>query len=71
MKDVIVRFADEHVGKTKEQLSALLDQELEDFSKFMATLGDWKSAGALTPEERALVKTYLVQKVNGRLDGGK
>lgn len=71
MKDVLVRFTDEHVGKPKEELLSLLDQEIEDFSKFMSTIGDWKSVGPLSPPERALIKTYLVQKVTGKLDGGR
>lgn len=70
MKDVVVRFTDEHSGKSKEELSVLLDQEVEDFSKFMATIGDWKSVGPLSPPERALIKTYLVQKITGKIEGG-
>lgn len=71
MKDIIVRFSDEHAAKGKEELSALLDVEVEDFSKFMSTIGDWKSVGPLAPSERALIKTYLVQKVTGKIDGGR
>lgn len=71
MKDVIVRFADEHSAKTKAELSALLDQELDDFSKYMATIGDWRVVGPLNLSEKALIKTYLVQKLTGKIDGGK
>ena len=71
MKDVIVSFAAEHSTKTKEELSMLLDKELEDFSKYMSTIGDWRAVGPLTHAEKALVKTYLVQKVTGKIDGGK
>lgn len=70
MKDVVVRFTDEHAGKSKEELSTLLDREVEDFSKFMSTIGDWKSVGPLSPPERALIKTYLVQKLTGKIEGG-
>jgi hypothetical protein len=71
MKDVIVRFADEHQGKSREELSAILDREIEAFSQFMSTIGDWKSVGPLSPPERALIKTYLVHKVTGKIDGGR
>jgi hypothetical protein len=70
MKDLIVRFSEEHAAKGKEELSLLLDSEIEDFSRFMATIGDWRVAGPLTKMERALVKTYLVQKLTGKIDGG-
>jgi hypothetical protein len=68
MKDVIVRFADEHQGKSKEELSAILDREIEKFSQYMSTIGDWKAVGPLSAPERALIKTYLVQKVTGKID---
>lgn len=71
MKDIHVQFSEEHSGKKKEELLALLDREIDDFSNFMSTLGDWKSVGPLSPPERALIKTYLVHKVTGKLDGGK
>ncbi len=71
MKDIIVRVSEDHSGKTKEELLALFDKEIDDFSEFMSTIGDWKSVGALNPLERVLIKTYLVHKVNGKIDGGK
>lgn len=69
MPDVQLILADEHKNKTKEELSILFDQEIERFSKFMATLGDWRSLGPLNNGERMLLKTFLVQKYNGKLDG--
>lgn len=69
MKDVIVRFSEVHDGKSKEELLALLDHEVDDFSQFMSTLGDWRSVGPLNPPERALIKTYLVHKITGKIDG--
>ena len=53
----------------REKISSLLDQEIEDFSNFMATIGDWRAVGPLSPPERALIKTYLVQKLTGKIDG--
>lgn len=61
----------EHADKTKEEISLLLDQEIDTFSNFMANIGDWKSVGALSNAERALIKTYLVQKLTGKLEGSK
>lgn len=71
MKELTVRFSDEYSGKTKEELLALLEREVDDFSNFMATIGDWKAVGPLNPLERTLIKSYLVHKVNGKIDGGK
>lgn len=68
MKDVTVNLQDTHSQKSKEEISKILDGEIDRFSNFMATLGDWKSAGPLTAPERALIKTYLIQKINGKLD---
>lgn len=69
MTDVVLKVAEEHVGKTKEELSTLFDQEVERFSAFMSTVGDWKSAGPLNQLEKHLIKTYLVQKFTGKVDG--
>ena len=71
MKDLIVRFSDEHSNDDRKVLSKLLDQEIEDFSVFMSTLGDWKSVGPLNEMEKMLLKTYLVHKLTGKIDGGK
>lgn len=67
--DVVVKFADEHAGKTREQLEPLLDAEVERFSAFMAALPDWKARGELRKDEKALIKSYLVARVTGKLDG--
>ncbi len=68
--DVTLNVADEHRGKSRAELSELFDQEVERFSKYMATLGDWKSVGPLNPAEKMLIKTFLVQKYTGKLDSG-
>lgn len=52
----------------REQLNALFDQEVEQFSIWMARLADPLARGALLPQEKALIKTYLVQKHQGALD---
>lgn len=71
MSALTLTLSTEHAGKTKEEISLLLDQEVENFSNYMANIGDWKSVGALSNAERALVKTYLVQKLTGKLEGSK
>ena len=53
--------------KTKEELLAELDQEVEKFSIFMGNLEDWRVRGALNNPEKALLKTYLVNKIQGKL----
>jgi len=70
MITVTVQVSPEHQSKSKEELSSLLDGELDLFSHFMSSLGDWKSVGPLTGSERALIKTYLVHKITGKLDKG-
>jgi hypothetical protein len=52
----------------KEALLAVVNEEVERFSTYMATLGDWKSAGPLNEMEKTLIRTYLVQKFTGKLD---
>ncbi|TXH11773.1 MAG: hypothetical protein E6R04_00635 [Spirochaetes bacterium] len=68
MKDVNVILGDWHALKSKEEVSKILDAEIDRFSNFMATIGDWKAAGPLSAPERTLIKTYLVHKLNGKLD---
>ena len=67
MTDLELVLAVEHRGKTKDDLSLLLDLEIERFSNWMANLSDWRAAGALSRPEKALLKTYLVNKVTGKL----
>lgn len=62
-----LKLTPEHDGKTKEEISALLDEEVERFSVWMENLSDWRAKGALSKPEKALVKTYLVQKLTGKI----
>lgn len=52
---------------TKEELLAEVEAETEKFSTFMATLEDWRARGALNSPEKALIRTYLVQKLQGKI----
>lgn len=69
MEETILTFelAPEHREKPKEELSALFDEEVERFSKYMGSLKDFKAAGSLSKMERALVKTYLIFKMKEKL----
>lgn len=55
--------------KSKEEQSRILDEEVETFSQWLTNLPDSRAAGALSSPERALIKTYLVQKLTGKLGG--
>jgi predicted acetyltransferase len=62
-----LKLTPEDEGKTKEEISALMDIEVEKFSEWMENLSDWRAKGALSKPEKALVKTYLVQKLQGKI----
>lgn len=68
MKILHLSLVDEFKDEDKAKISSLLDQEVEQFSKFMSSIGDWKTAGPLNEAERALIKTYLVQKLTGKVE---
>ena len=51
-----------------DEKSKFIDEEVEKFSIYMATLGDWKQAGPLNKQERMLIKSYLVCKLAGKID---
>lgn len=68
MSDVKLSLSEEHAGKSKEEVSKILDGEVDRFSNWMATVGPL-IGGPLIPQERTLLKTYLYQKLKGVLDG--
>lgn len=65
---VDLRMGPEHTGASKDEILKLLDIEIEKFSRFMDSLDDWRARGALLPQEKAMLKTYLVHKIAGHLD---
>jgi hypothetical protein len=70
--DLQLTLTDEHKAKSKEELLPILDLEVERFSKWLAErCPDPMARGPLSNPERALIKTYLVQKLAGRVDGGE
>lgn len=68
MPDLTLALVPEHQGKPKEQLLEILDREVERYSKWLAALPDERARGALSNPERALIKTFLVQKLTGKID---
>lgn len=69
MADINLTLDPKFEGKSQDEVLAVFDQEVERFSAFMAGVGDWRAKGALNNPEKALLKTYLVQKHRGRLNG--
>lgn len=51
----------------KEEALKEIDAEVEKFSNFMSTLEDARARGALNNPEKALLRTFLVQKLRGKL----
>jgi len=64
MVSVTVENADK---KTKEEILGEVNEEVEKFSNFMASLEDWRARGALNSPEKALLRTYLLQKTQGKI----
>ena len=65
MADFTLSVDATYVSMPKEELSKLIDIEVERFSAYMATIGDWKAVGPLNAMERTLVKTYIGTKLKG------
>jgi hypothetical protein len=61
--DIEIKLATEHVNKSKEEILLILEAELDKFSTYMSNLSDWRARGSLNSGERALLKTYLVNKI--------
>lgn len=66
MREVIVDLTEEHSSKSKEEKSELLEKELDSFSSYMEKLDNKWFQGRLIPQERALLKSYLVWKLSGK-----
>jgi hypothetical protein len=68
MPDLILKLSDEHLHKSKEEVSKILDEEVERFSTWLTKTTDFRAQGALCKPERALIKTYLLRKLLKELD---
>jgi len=51
----------------KEEVLQEVDAEVEKFSTWMANLEDFRARGALNSPEKALLRTYLIQKFQGKI----
>jgi hypothetical protein len=67
LSDVIVKLAEGKSTENQDEVLPLLDQEIERFSTYMSNLPDARAAGPLINPEKAILKTYLVAKLRGRL----
>jgi len=60
-------FQEGALTPTKEEVLKEVEVEVEAFSNFMATLDNSLARGALNNPEKALVRTYLIQKFQGKI----
>lgn len=67
MREIEVSFSGELATQGREPQESAIDREVESFSAFMSNLGDWRSAGPLNAAERALIKSYLVARLTGKM----
>lgn len=67
MPNIELKLDPKYDGKTKEELLAAVNEDIEVFSNFMANLPDWRANGALSNPEKALIRTFIVHKLKGRI----
>jgi len=67
MSEINISFSGDLAAQGREPQESAIDREVDTFSAFMANLGDWRSAGPLNAAERALIKSYLVARLTGKL----
>jgi hypothetical protein len=63
----IFKDLDTPVLVEKEEMLKEIEIDVERFSNFMASLEDWRARGALNNPEKALLRTYLIQKLQGKI----
>ena len=66
--DIEMKWSAELEGKDQKTQNEALDREVERYSRWLDTLADERAKGCLSNPERALIKTYLVQKLTGKLE---
>ena len=67
VRAAIFKDSDSPVLVEKEELLKEVEVEVEKFSSYMENLEDWRARGALNNPEKALLRTYLVQKLQGKI----
>lgn len=66
--DIKMSWADGLETVDKQAQNEALDREVERYSQWLSKLPDSRASGALNNPEKALIKTYLVQKLTGKID---
>lgn len=67
MPNIELKLDPKYDGKTKDEILKAVDEDIEVFSNFMANLPDWRAQGALSNSEKALIRTFVVHKLKGRI----
>lgn len=67
MPNIELKLDPKYDGMVKEEVLKAIDEDIEAFSDFMAKLGDWRANGALSNPEKALIRTFIVHKLKGRI----
>lgn len=62
-KNVIVSLPEGFNDKPTEEKDALLEKDLDKFSEFLKTLSNNWLNNPLVPQERGLIKSYLIWKI--------
>lgn len=60
-------FQEGSLPPEKDELLKEVEEEVEKFSTWMANLEDFRARGALNNPEKALLRTYLIQKFQGKI----
>lgn len=67
MANITLKLSEELESKSKEEKIKIFEAEVDLFSHWLSELSDFKAQGPLSPPERALLMTYLIQKYNGKI----
>jgi hypothetical protein len=67
LPNIELKLDPKYDGKTQEEVLAAVNEDIEVFSNFMANLPDWRASGALSNAEKALIRTFIVHKLKGRI----
>lgn len=67
IRAAIFKDSDSPTVVERDEMLKEIEAEVEKFSDFMASLEDWRARGALNSPEKALLRTYLVQKLQGKI----
>lgn len=57
-------------ASTKEEVVSAIEEEIKKFSAFMGNINDPMAKGPLAQWEETILRTYLIHKFRGRIEGG-